>query len=518
MENEYSDRFILKEDKEKKQKSDLLFEEETEQLINEEQQDTKEVKINPQLKTTDRIQEMEMIIISDNYEKEYLLHENHMLQDENAKLRLEIDTVKNQTQEMEKKHFEDMKIILEKNDHLNMTIQLAWEILKNTAQNIMQNSDLENKKQNRQRLETEVESSKSRLATATQDHEHYQASQRDLQLTFQSERDQLFCLGDQKTFDTSNLTDNNEHCQELSKVESKFSSLEIQLNHTREALRERTLVLEGVQRDLSQTQCQKKQMEHIHQTEQDKLHEYIKKQGSLEEQLSHLQRKNMLLQQQLDAADNKADDQSKAVIEIRDLLQDITKILQTEYGKPGLTLNKRNIECSHLNERIDQYKNDKAEGDAGVAQLQQELADTLKKESMLEASLDITSHDCMNLEDETQDLKRKLDENRSQTETAQACLDPLRTNRNTSATLLKRRVKELEFELFGMKMSRDYALEQCQQHYKKLVECTKSLKIELKEIRQQQRDIQEKLLLTKEENRFSRRKLKLEASPRHAWC
>ncbi|KAM7151064.1 ankyrin repeat domain-containing protein 62 [Molossus nigricans] len=125
MENEYSDRFILKGDKEKKQKSDLLFEEETEQLINKEQQDTKEVEINPQLKTTDRIQEKEMILISDNDEKEYLLHENHMLQDENAKLRLEIDTVKKQTQEMEKKHFEDMKIILEKNDHLNMTIQLT---------------------------------------------------------------------------------------------------------------------------------------------------------------------------------------------------------------------------------------------------------------------------------------------------------------------------------------------------------------------------------------------------------
>ncbi|KAM7151071.1 ankyrin repeat domain-containing protein 26-like [Molossus nigricans] len=438
-----------------------------------------------------------MILISDNDEKEYLLRENHMLQDENAKLRLEIDTVKKQTQEMEKKHFEDMKIILEKNDHLNMTIQLAGELFKNTAENTMLNSDLENKKQIRQRLETEVESSKSRLATATQDHE---ASQRDLQIPFNTETDKWFCLRDKIQFYVPNLTDNNEHlCQELSKVKSQFSSLEMELNHTREALRERTLVLEGEQRDLSQTQCQKKELEHIYQKQQDKLHEYIKKQGSLEEKLSHLQRKNMLLQQQLDAAHKKAEDKTKTVIEIRDLLQDVIKILQIKYEKPGLTLNKRNNECSHLNERIYQYENDKSEGDAGVAHLQQELADTLKKPSMLEALLDGTSHDCMNLEDETQDLKTKLDENRSQTQTSQARLDPLRKNHSTSTTLLKCRVKELEFELFGVKLSKDYIMETYQQHYIRKVERIKSLKIERKEEKKQLRDIHEKLLLEEKE-------------------
>ncbi|KAM7151099.1 ankyrin repeat domain-containing protein 26-like [Molossus nigricans] len=273
----------------------------------------------------------------------------------------------------------------------------------------------------------------------------------------------------------------------------------MELNHTREALRERTLVLEGEQRDQSQTQCQKKELEHIYQKQQDKLHEYIKKQGSLEEKLSHLQRKNMLLQQQLDAAHKKAEDKTKTVIEIRDLLQDVIKILQIKYEKPGLTLNKRNNECSHLNERIYQYENDKSEGDAGVAHLQQELADTLKKPSMLEASLDGTSHDCMNLEDETQDLKTKLDENRSQTQTSQARLDPLRKNHSTSTTLLKCRVKELEFELFGVKLSKDYIMETYQQHYIRKVERIKSLKIERKEEKKQLRDIHEKLLLEEKE-------------------
>ncbi|XP_042832369.1 ankyrin repeat domain-containing protein 26-like isoform X1 [Panthera tigris] len=50
-------------------------------------------------------------------------------------------------------------------------------------------------------------------------------------------------------------------------------------------------------------------------------------------------------------------------------------------------------------------------------QLQQELADTLKKQSMSEASPEVTSH--LRLEDETRDLKKKLGQIRSQLQEAQ---------------------------------------------------------------------------------------------------
>ena len=49
-----------------------------------------------------------------------------------------------------------------------------------------------------------------------------------------------------------------------------------------------------------------------------------------------------------------------------------------------------------------------------MRQLQQELADTLKKQSMSEASLQTTSHSHMNIEDETLSIKKKLDQIRSQ--------------------------------------------------------------------------------------------------------
>ncbi|XP_011367817.1 ankyrin repeat domain-containing protein 26 isoform X2 [Pteropus vampyrus] len=374
--------------------------------------------------------------VSDSHEKEKdLLHENHMLQDEIAMLRLEIDTVKNQKQEMEKKYLEDIAIVKEKNDQLQKTVKLNEETLTKTifqytgqlnvltAENTMLNSKLENEKQNKDRLETEVESYRSRLATAVHDHEQGQTSKRDLELAFQRARDEWFRLRDKMDFDMSHLKDNNEILsQQLSKAESKLNSLEIELHHTRDALRERTLVLERVQTDLSQTQCQKKEIEHMYQNEQGKVNKYIGKQESLEERFSHLQSENVLLRQQLDDARNKTDNNEKTVIHIQDQFQDIVKKLQAESEKQGRMLEERNKElineCNHLKERLYQYENDKAEREVVVRQLQQELADTLKKQSMSEASLEVTARYRMNLEDETQDLKKKLNQVRNQLQEA----------------------------------------------------------------------------------------------------
>lgn len=336
---------------------------------------------------------------------------------------------------MEKKYLEDIAIVKEKNDQLQKTVKLNEETLTKTifqytgqlnvltAENTMLNSKLENEKQNKDRLETEVESYRSRLATAVHDHEQGQTSKRDLELAFQRARDEWFRLRDKMDFDMSHLKDNNEILsQQLSKAESKLNSLEIELHHTRDALRERTLVLERVQTDLSQTQCQKKEIEHMYQNEQGKVNKYIGKQESLEERFSHLQSENVLLRQQLDDARNKTDNNEKTVIHIQDQFQDIVKKLQAESEKQGRMLEERNKElineCNHLKERLYQYENDKAEREVVVRQLQQELADTLKKQSMSEASLEVTARYRMNLEDETQDLKKKLNQVRNQLQEA----------------------------------------------------------------------------------------------------
>ena len=79
-----------------------------------------------------------------------------------------------------------------------------------TAENTMLNSKLENEKESKQRLETEVESYRSRRAAALHDHDQGQTSRRDPELAFQRVRDEWLCLQDKMKFDVANLSDNNE--------------------------------------------------------------------------------------------------------------------------------------------------------------------------------------------------------------------------------------------------------------------------------------------------------------------
>ena len=97
-------------------------------------------------------------------------------------------------------------------------------------------------------------------------------------------------------YDVANLKDNSEMLsQQLSTVESIFNKLKIKLHHTRDDLREKTLMLERVQRDLSQSEFQKQEIEHMYQNEQGKVNTYLGNQESLEERLSQLQSENILL-------------------------------------------------------------------------------------------------------------------------------------------------------------------------------------------------------------------------------
>ena len=161
--------------------------------------------------------------VSDSCEEaKDLLHKNHTLQDELATLRLEIDALKHQHQEKEENYFEDMEILKVKDDDLQKAVKLSEETLTKTishytgqlnaltAENTMLTSKLENEKESKQRLETDVKSYRSRLAAALHDHDQGQTSRRDPELAFQRARDEWLCLQDKMKFDVANLSDNNE--------------------------------------------------------------------------------------------------------------------------------------------------------------------------------------------------------------------------------------------------------------------------------------------------------------------
>ncbi|XP_043415260.1 ankyrin repeat domain-containing protein 26-like isoform X7 [Prionailurus bengalensis] len=513
-------RFALKQEEEKRRNADLLYEKSREKLRRIEDQYKKEVKTKQEFELALRTRNMELKAAKDNLnqlsdsreEIQDLLHKNHMLQDEIAMLRLERDTIKNQNQRKETKYCEDIESVKEKNDNLQKTIKQNEETLSKTifrytgqlnvltAEITRLKSKLENEKQNKESLEAEVESYRARLATAVHNHDESQTSRKDLELAFQRARDEDGHLQDQMNFDVSKLQDNNEVLsRQLSQDESKFNALEIELHHTKDALREKTFVLECVQRDLSQTQCQKMEIEHMYQKEQSNVNKYIAKQESFEERLSQLQSENMLLRQQLDAAHNQADSEEKLVINMQDQFQNIQKYLKAKREEQGLMLGERNKElideCKHLKERMYKYKNEKGKLEVVVRELQQKLADTLKKQSMSHASPEVISH--LRLEDETRDLKKKLGRIRSQA-------DVLTTELETTSSKrlhLDAKNQILQQELLSMKAFEEER-EKLESNNKKLQREVVKLKqfmemnmVERSQVEQYKREIEERARL-----------------------
>ncbi|XP_011734949.2 ankyrin repeat domain-containing protein 62 isoform X1 [Macaca nemestrina] len=419
---------ILQEEEEKRRKAEELYEKDTEELKIMEEQYRTQTEVKKQLQLTLKSLEVELKTVRSNsnesshtHEKERdLWQENHLMRDEIARLRLEIDTIKYQNQETEKKYFKDIEIIKENNEDLEKTLKLNEETLTKTItryskelsalmdENTVLNLELEKEKQSTQRLKTEMESYPCRLTAALHDHDQCLSANRDRQLAFQSTVNEWCHLQENINSHIEILS------QQLSKIESTSSGLETELHYEREALKEKTLAIEHMQGVLSRTQCRLKDIEHMYQNDQPIFEKYVRKQQSVEDGLFQLQSRNLLYQQQCNDADKKADNQEKTIINIQAKCEDTVEKLQAECRK--LEENNKELmkECTLLKERQCQYEKEKEEGEVVMRQLQREVGDTLNKQSLSEAMLEISSQCHHNLEDETRDSKKKLDQLRSQ--------------------------------------------------------------------------------------------------------
>ncbi|XP_045407631.1 ankyrin repeat domain-containing protein 26-like [Lemur catta] len=376
--------------------------------------------------------------ISHSQEREKdLLHKNRMLQEELAMVRMERDKIKSQNEENEKKYPKDTEITKEKYDDVYMTLLRNLETLNKTvcqygeklcvltAENAMLKCKLESETQNKERLEEELASCHSRLTATTRDLDERETSRKHLELAFYTARDEWDHLQDKMNFSMSNLKENNEILSEkLSKAESKIDSLETELHHTRELLREKTLFLEVVQRDLRQTQCQTEEIEQTYGSDQSKVNPHMGEQESLEQRFCELQRENMLLRQQLHAAHNKAAQKDETVTNIQDQLRDIVKQSQAGSDKQSLLLEGKlqelTNECDRLKETMCHLEKESAERTVLVRHLQ-ELATTLKKQPRPEAFVEVSP--ChVNLEDGT-GSKKKIDQIKSQIDQQKQALE-----------------------------------------------------------------------------------------------
>lgn len=307
-----------------------------------------------------------------------LLHRNQLLQEEIAMLRLELDQVKLKHQEDEGKYLEENESLKEKNDSLQKELKLSEETLTQTVfqyngqlnllktESAMLTSKLEQKKESKDRLETEIESFCSRLNAVVQDLEHHQSLKSDAERTFQRERDEWLRLQDKLHRELSEVRESNKSLsQQLSKTESKVNSLENELHQLEQTLREKTLLLEMTQKDLNQAQCQAKENEHAWQLEKDQVSKFMIKHESMQEQLAQLQSENLLLRQQLEDLQNKEIIKEKVVNDVQDRFHDMFNKLRADSEKQVYLMEERNKElntkCTDLKEQVFKYETDKVE-------------------------------------------------------------------------------------------------------------------------------------------------------------
>ncbi|XP_054844391.1 ankyrin repeat domain-containing protein 26-like [Eublepharis macularius] len=364
--------------------------------------------------------------MADNHDPEKdLLHKNHILQDELAVLRFELDQIKVQRQEEEAKYLEENEALKEKIDELKKELKLNEEALTQTVfqysgqinvtktESAMLTSKLEHIKENKERLEVELDSFRSRLSSTTQELERTIISKNDLERTLQRERDEWLRLKDKLNHDLFNLQEtNNSMSQLLSKTESKTNGLENELHHVTHTLREKNLLIESIQRDLSQAQCQVKELENTRQMEKDQMNKYVIKQESMQERLAQLQSENILLRQQLEDFQNQGVIKERVVSDVQYRFNDIFTKLRADTEKQIQMVEERNKElitkCSDLRDQVFKYETEKVEREGALRQLQQELADSLKKQSMSEASLEVTTRYRNDLEEDKQQLQKEM--------------------------------------------------------------------------------------------------------------
>ncbi|XP_065378672.1 putative ankyrin repeat domain-containing protein 20A2 [Macaca fascicularis] len=370
---EECDRCTFKQENEEKINVNMLYKKNREELERKEKQHKKEVEAKQPEPT---VQSLEMKPktarntpsqdFHTHEETEDLMDENCILKTDIAILRQEILTMKNDNLEKENEYLKDIKIVKERNAALEKSIKVNEEITKTAfqdqqelndlkAENKRLNSELLKKKESKARLEAEIESYQSRLAAVISKHSESVKTERNLKLTLQNTQD--ISVQEKMSSDVSEVEDKNEFLTEqLSKTQIKFNTLKDKFRKTRDTLGTKSLALETLQNDLSQTQQQIKEMKEMYQNAEAKVSNSTGEWNCVEEGICQLQHENLWLEQQLDDVHQKEDRKEKVINIQRGSI---------ESGKKDLLLQEKNKKLmndyDHLKESLFRYEREKAE-------------------------------------------------------------------------------------------------------------------------------------------------------------
>ncbi|KAM4554473.1 ankyrin repeat domain-containing protein 26 [Fundulus diaphanus] len=282
-------------------------------------------------------------------------------------------------------------------------------------------SRLENERQAREALEAEAESTRGRLAGAVKEAELRLAAHSDAEKALLREKEEHQRLRDRLTGElASQREDVSSLSQKLAKAEARANSMENEVHRVTLQLTEKGLLLDVLQREKDQAAARGKELENALQAAREQGSRAGARHEAAQERLAQAQSEAMLLRQQLEESQNKGDAKERAVTDAQERFSDILSKLRSDCEERVQLVEDRNKElaskAADLRDQIYKLEEEKNERETSVRQLQQELADSLKKLSMSEASLEVNTRYRSDLEEEKARLLKDCDRLRGKLE------------------------------------------------------------------------------------------------------
>ncbi|XP_074490083.1 ankyrin repeat domain-containing protein 26 isoform X7 [Sebastes fasciatus] len=282
-------------------------------------------------------------------------------------------------------------------------------------------SRLENERQTRETLDAEVESTRVRLAGAVKEAELCLTAHNDTERALLREKEEHQWLKDRLTGDAAGQREAvGSLSQKLAKAETRANSMENEVHRATLQLTEKGLLLDVLQREKDQAAVRVKELEASLQAERELSSRAGARQEATQERLAQTQSEGMLLRQQLEEAQNKGVAKEHAVTEAQERFSDLLSKLRSDSEERVQLVEERNKElagkAADLRDQIYKLEEDKTDRETSLRQLQQELADSLKRLSMSEASLEVNTRYRNDLEEEKARLFKDLDRLRGKLE------------------------------------------------------------------------------------------------------
>ncbi|XP_067446464.1 ankyrin repeat domain-containing protein 36C isoform X2 [Thunnus thynnus] len=389
-----------------------------------------------------------------------LLQQNSTLQEQLSILRTDLERLQANGSLKERHLLEENEALKEQLEDARRDLKLNSDALTQTvftcnnqmttlkSELAITTTRLENERQARETLATEVESARTRLVGAVQEAERCQAAHTDTEKALLREKEEHQRLKDKFSSEAASQRESvSSLSQKLAKAESRANSMENEVHRGTLQLTEKSLLLDVLQREKDQAAARVKELETALQAERELVSRAGARQETTQERLAQAQSEGMLLRQQLEEAQNKGVAKERAVTDAQERFSDILAKLRSDCEERVQLVEERNKElagkAADLRDQIYKLEEEKNERETSLRQLQQELADSLKKLSMSEASLEVNTRYRNDLEEEKARLLKDMDRLKGKLEESEDQYVQAERRINSLKSILDEREKEL---------------------------------------------------------------------------